>query len=235
MKWTVFIFGLLFFVLSGCSFNADPPTPTPDIEATIQARTEQTQAAQETIQAAIEQTQTAVPTATATTTPTELPTPTEVEAVETESEGNEPEAVIMTADTIFKEANVYSLGFPQDDVFLVTIEVPGGVEDDYYALVDGKQYECQVLEQYPDRLYCSGQAPQTNRFVIIQIMATDSEEVVFEAEIGVPAVASLPAAPGNGGGNGGNDSQPPPADPPKEDPPPPPDNPKPPSDPYPYP
>jgi len=57
------------------------------------------------------------------------------------------------------EANVYSMSFPQDDVFLVTIEVPGGVKSDYYALVDRKQYKCEVLELYPDRLLlraCSG-------------------------------------------------------------------------------
>lgn len=233
MKWTVFIFGLSFFVLSGCaSPEVAPPLVTPDIEATIQARTKQTKSAQETIQAAIEQTQTAAPTAT--TVPTETPEPT---AVEPESVENQPEVAILTAAAMFNEANVYSLGFPQDDVFLVTIEVPGGVEGDNYALVDGKQYECQVLEQYPDRLYCSGKAPQTNRFVIIQIIATDSEEVVFEAEIGVPAVASIPAAPSTGGGGNGSEApqQPPAADPPKDDPPPPPDNPPPPPGPYPYP
>ena len=137
---------------------------------------------------------------------------------------------------MFIEANVYSLSFPQDDVFLVTIEVPSGVADDYYALVDHKQYECEVLEQYPDRLYCSGLAPETNRIVMVQIVSIESDEVVFEAEIGVPAVSSITTAGQvTGGGSDSKSTQQPPAPQPTQEPPPSEEPPPPDPEPYPYP
>ena len=152
MKRILFLFGLLVFVMSACSIFSP---------------------SEEAIQAAIQQTQAAVPSSTPTTEPTAEPTeepdPTDVQEVEVEPESAVHEAEILSAAAIFTEANVYSLSFPQDDVFLVTIEVPGGVKSDYYALVDRKQYKCEVLEQYPDRLYCSGLAPETTKLVMVQL------------------------------------------------------------------
>ena len=221
MKRIIFVFGLSVFVLSACSIFSP---------------------SEETIQAAIQQTQAAAPTATPTAEPTAVPDPTEVQEVEVEPEVAEPEAEVLSAAVMFTEANVYSLSFPQDDVFLVTIEIPGGVADDYYARVDHKQYKCEVLEQYPDRLYCSGLAPETNRLVMVQIMSIESDEVVFEAEIGVPAVSNISTAGQvTGGSSDSKSTQQPPAPqptqepPPSEEPPPPDDPPPPDPGPYPYP
>ena len=218
MKRILFLFGLLVFVLSACSFFSPS-------EESIQAAIEQTQAAAPTA------TPTAEPTVEPTVEPTAEPDPTEVQEVEVESLIAQPEAEIISVAAMFTEANVYSMSFPQDDVFLVTIEVPGGVADDYYALVDRKQYECEVLEQYPDRLYCSGLAPETNKLVMVQIVSIESDEVVFEAEIGVPAVANISnAGSGSNGSDDGKSTKQPPAPQPTQGPPPP-DGPPPPAPP----
>jgi len=122
MKRILLLFGLLLFVISVCSLFS------PDDE-TIQAEIQQTQTAAHS----------ATPTAEPTAAPTDEPAPTEVEEVKVEVELVELEAKILTTSSIFIDAVVYSLSFPQEDVFLVTFEVPAGVGSDYYALVDRVQ------------------------------------------------------------------------------------------------
>jgi hypothetical protein len=73
---------------------------------------------------------------------------------------------------------------------------------------------CQVLDQYPDRLYCSGPSLESGKQVLVKVFEADSDEVLFEDEMLVPALpfaAPQPSRPGGGGGQpsrGGEPSRP---------------------------
>lgn len=56
----------------------------------------------------------------------------------------------------FTDASIMSTGWLQDGALLVTLHVPQGVEGNYRAVVGGNEFTCEILEDYPDRLYCHG-------------------------------------------------------------------------------
>jgi uncharacterized OB-fold protein len=60
------------------------------------------------------------------------------------------------AGVYFTDASIMSTGWLEDGSLLVTLHVPEGVEGNYRAVVGGNEFTCEILENYPDRLYCHG-------------------------------------------------------------------------------
>ena len=70
---------------------------------------------------------------------------------------------------------------------MVTIEVPGkNIHGEYRATVNGKNHECLILEEYPNRLYCIGPELPSNSLAVIKNYAFEGDGGLFEVEFVVP-------------------------------------------------
>ena len=94
--------------------------------------------------------------------------------------------VVANLDPLFSLAQVLGMAHLEDDLLLVTIEVPGGVQGDYYASVGNEQFKCEILSQYPNHIYCHGKCSNDGQYVSLKLFEQDTKEVVFEAQIGIP-------------------------------------------------
>lgn len=144
--------------------------------------------------------------------PTEVPTeslpPTDTPTVETDSSTEDADSPAV--ENPLSDAFIYSSAFLANEQFLVTIQLPQDVSGAYRAEADGKAFTCQVLAQYPDRLYCSGPTLDSGTQVLVRVFEVDSDEVLFEDELLVPAaLAAPPPRPGGGGGGQPSPGEPP--------------------------
>ena len=80
---------------------------------------------------------------------------------------------------------------------MVSVTVPGGVVGDFTEKVGEEEFECQILAQYADRLYCIGPEPSSGDEANIVIYATGREDPLFEALFAIPR---RPSGSDNGGG-----------------------------------
>jgi hypothetical protein len=88
--------------------------------------------------------------------------------------------------TIFTDATVISLGWLEDGSFLITLEVPNGVDGKYWADVGNHAFECDILEDFPDRLYCHGIGVKSGMQVAVSWYRGKVDMPLFETEITVP-------------------------------------------------
>ena len=128
-------------------------------------------------------------------TPTQPPTPTATALPPTPTITSSPTIVpsetptsTPAPQTDFSEAVFYTAGFPSKWNYFFAIQLPSGtIQGDYYAVVDeNKEYTCEVLAAYPDRLYCTGPLAAANDFIDYAIYEKDSNLKVFEGNIFVP-------------------------------------------------
>ncbi len=120
-------------------------------------------------------------------TPTPTPVPAEPTVPAAPSATPTP---IPTEGPNFAQASVYAVSHLSGDRLLVTLQVPGGVEGSYTAQVQTSSLPCEILDEYPDRLYCSGPAPFINyaaRTTNLQLFSPGGVEPVFSTEFTVPA------------------------------------------------
>lgn len=70
---------------------------------------------------------------------------------------------------------------------LLSFDFPGPVDPaDYRVTLEGKEYRCEVLAQYPNRLYCNGQGAKVLAYARVQIYPAGSDVPGFEQEVWVP-------------------------------------------------
>lgn len=144
-------------LLSACGSPAAAPTATVPVEPPT---------------ATLEPTETKIPTAIPTETPVPSATPTITPT---------PTATFQ-AD--FAKAELYTAGPLANFRFLIVVELAEPVQGEYYGLVDrNKEYKCEVLVEYPNRLYCSGRQAAANDFVTFQIFETATDRPVFAGEV----------------------------------------------------
>jgi hypothetical protein len=123
---------------------------------------------------------TATPKPTETKIPTDIPTETPVPSA-TPTITPTPTATFQ-AD--FGKAEFYTAGPLANFRFLIAVELAEPVEGEYYALVEkNKEYKCEVLAAYPNRLYCTGRQAAANDFVTYQIFETATGRPVFAGEV----------------------------------------------------
>lgn len=128
-------------------------------------------------------TETATPIpATDTPVPTEPPTETAVPSA--------TPTITPTPGPNFGAASVYAVSHLPGDRLLVTIQIPGGVEGVYQAVVGPSTLNCEILADYPDRLYCTGPEPYVNyaaREASLTLYSTSTGASVFQTQFNIPA------------------------------------------------
>jgi hypothetical protein len=117
---------------------------------------------------------TPLPTATAIPTPTSpptlTPTPTPYSGVD------------------FSEVEVAFGGFLSDYRYFIALRFPGDVVGQYYALVGSNslEYTCEVMPEYPNRLYCTGPLAGVDKYVTIMLFSSETNDLVFTGQIFIP-------------------------------------------------
>ena len=128
------------------------------------------------------------PSATATT--SQVSTPASPRPKQQPSSTPEPTVPLPTSTIVtgsdFTDANVISRGWLDSGSLLVTLQVPHGVEGNYYAIVGGNEFKCEILEEYPDRLYCHGIGVKTGTQVEASWYLEGVEPPVYVTEIAIP-------------------------------------------------
>ena len=83
---------------------------------------------------------------------------------------------------------MYTAGFLPKWRYFFAVKVPSDtIEGEYYAIVDrNKEYSCEILAAYPNRLYCTGPLSAANDFIDYVIFEKDTDLKVFEGSIFVP-------------------------------------------------
>jgi hypothetical protein len=125
----------------------------------------------------------ATPTPAATDTPfvTETPTPTETPV---------PTATIMPSATPvmdFSKVKIINLGFLSNWRCLITLEMPKPVQGEYYLMVQtNKQYKCEVIAKFPNRLYCTGPLAVIDDYVDVSLFMVGNNAPVFYAKPFIP-------------------------------------------------
>jgi hypothetical protein len=193
---------VLLLVCSLILFACSTSVPTPSTGDT-QTAVAQTQAAR--LSKALSATPS--PTATPTSAPTLAAVP------ETGTESDTIATVIADPGPDFSSAGIFGVAHLENGYFLVTIEVPGGVEGRYYATVGVDSFQCMTLPDYPSRLYCTGVSSQIGQIVPLRVYEEGSTQAVLEVELGIPPVPLTPAEQARlSRDNQGGSGDPPPAD-----------------------
>lgn len=153
-------FSVTFITLTGCSALVSP-TPTHD------------------------------PTSTPTKKPTRTPLPS-LTPFPSPSPSPSPSPTITaspypTPQINFENVKFYTAGFLTDWRFFIALQAPEAFQGDYFMRVqNNKQYTCSVINDYPNRLYCSGPLPVVDDWVNFSLYSSPSEQVLYQGRVYVP-------------------------------------------------
>jgi hypothetical protein len=142
-----------------------------------------------------------VPSATATKRPTLKPTikPTEksdgsiTPTLETTAKGTATATIQVTlTPTEVKIADWSSVKFftggaLADWQYFIALQFDGNLTGNYYAVVDkNKNYKCEILAMYPNRLYCHGPQAAFMDYVNFEVFDKSTNEKVYAERIWIP-------------------------------------------------
>jgi len=88
-------------------------------------------------------------------------------------------------DASFNGAYVYRYGFLQNNRYLVTMQLANNVVGAYYATIGGKTYKCSIIQDYPNRLYCTGPSVRGGSQPVL-IYSDDANRLVYTGEVALP-------------------------------------------------
>jgi hypothetical protein len=102
-----------------------------------------------------------------------------------------PEPTVLPSPTsaagvYYTDASVMSTGWLEDGSLLVTLHVPEGLEGNYRAVVGGNEFTCEILANYPERLYCHGTGVKSGVQVEASWYLEGIESPVYETTLTVP-------------------------------------------------
>ena len=70
---------------------------------------------------------------------------------------------------------------------MMSFQFPGPVDaSQYTVMVENETYDCQVLPQYPDRLYCIGRGRNVYGLAHVQIFPKVSDQPGYVKDISIP-------------------------------------------------
>lgn len=159
----------LAFILVGCSPST--PAPTQMILPTT---------------APVLATQTAAPTLTPfpteTSRPTTTPSPTQTPL---------PTATYTpTPDPALAQIKLIGLAWYSNYDMLLSFQFPGPVDPrNYHVKLEDKDYNCEVLAQFPDRLYCRGDGAKVLTTAWVRVYPAGSDQPGFEKKMWIPYFA----------------------------------------------
>lgn len=137
-------------------------------------------------------TQTVIPTVEVTTTPVAtLPLPSETPTIPPPTPTDAPVTPTIppspTADTSLADVELIGMGWMEDYQMLLSFQFPDEVEpEDYRVVMEEKDFACQVIAQFPDRLYCTGQGVKVLAVANIRVYPVGSTTPGFEKDVWIP-------------------------------------------------
>ncbi|MBI9048158.1 MAG: hypothetical protein JEZ00_01960 [Anaerolineaceae bacterium] len=138
-------------------------------------------------------TDTAEPTNTATAKATKTKIATETAVVETTTEETLTKTAVVSPTATpmqladWSSAEFYTSGSLANWQYFIALQFDGYITGEYYAVVDkNKDYKCEILEMYPNRLYCHGPQAAFMDFVRFEVFDVSSDEIVYQEKIWVP-------------------------------------------------
>ncbi len=76
--------------------------------------------------------------------------------------------------------------YPNYDL-LLSFQFPGPVDPkNYRVTLEDKEYKCEVLAQFPNRLYCRGQGAKVLDVANVRVYQAGSDQPGFEKDVWVP-------------------------------------------------
>ena len=87
----------------------------------------------------------------------------------------------------WSSAEFYTSGSLAHWQYFIALKFDGQITGNYYAIVDkNKDYDCEVLPMYPNRLYCDGPQAAFMDFINFQVFNADTDEMVYEERLWIP-------------------------------------------------
>lgn len=92
-----------------------------------------------------------------------------------------------TPDPALEKIKLIGLGWYPNYDLLLSFEFPGPVDPVRYRVtLEDKPYKCEVLGQFPNRLYCRGQGAKVLAVAHVRVYPVGSDVAGFEKEVWVP-------------------------------------------------
>jgi hypothetical protein len=103
---------------------------------------------------------------------------------------------VPTLASNLNQARIYTVGFLEGWRYFFTLETLSEVEGKYYAIVqENKRYECFILPQYPNRLYCQGQLVDLDDYVNFTVYDQTNNKPVYFGTVYIPMFQRGSSAP----------------------------------------
>ena len=84
-------------------------------------------------------------------------------------------------------AKFFTGGALADWQYFIALQFDGNLTGSYYAMVDkNKNYKCEILAMYPNRLYCHGPQAAFMDYVRFEVFDKTTDEKVYEERVWVP-------------------------------------------------
>jgi hypothetical protein len=92
-----------------------------------------------------------------------------------------------TPDPALTDVKLIGLAWYKNYDLLLSFQFPGPVDpNNYVVTLEDKVYTCEVLAQFPDRLYCRGQGAKVLSTANVRVYQTGSDQPGFEKDVWVP-------------------------------------------------
>lgn len=135
----------------------------------------------------VQPTATAIAAAARTPFPTETPRHTPLPEFTATSLPTQTAVPTETPDPALEDIKLIGMGWMDSYQMLLSFQFAGPVSpDDYRVMMENKEYACEVITQYPDRLYCTGSGAKVLRNAWVRVYPSKSQQPGFEKEVYIP-------------------------------------------------
>ena len=98
-----------------------------------------------------------------------------------------PPTPAPTADLALAQVKLVGVSWLENYNFLLIFQFPGPVEaKNYRATLETKEYSCQGVAQYPDRLFCTGPGAAVESMAWVRLYQAGSDQPGFERYTWIP-------------------------------------------------
>lgn len=110
---------------------------------------------------------------------------------------NEPSITYIDAPNAsikpFNQASLLGYRTLNENAFMISIQTMQDLSTEsivqLFALVDGKEFQCTVLAEQQDRLYCTGEPPLEGKRVKVELFISGNVQPVFQTYFNHPIMA----------------------------------------------
>ena len=82
-----------------------------------------------------------------------------------------------------------------NNLLLVVFQFPENLEGEYYAIMEDLIFTCEILADYPNRLYCNGDNTKAGQQVTFEIFSLEGDELVYSGDFLVPQLPTATPKP----------------------------------------